>query len=113
MVAWLLSEEHLPQKGLEAASSRVQRGESIHPSEKMLTRARRALGTAFDSDPGLTSGQRVALLGTSLLLTPLVGWVIWFWWRGTRPRAAMQAIGLSLPATVLFFVGGLWMQLNF
>lgn len=113
LVAWLLSREHLPEDGLEAASQRVQRKKSIHPSERMLTRARKALGTAFDSDPGLTTWQRVALLATSLLLTPLVGWVVWFWWRRDRPRAAMQALGLSLPATAIFFAVGLWLQVAY
>ena len=50
--------------------------------------------------------QRLALLATSIVLTPMVGWVAWWWWRGTRPRASLQALALSLPLTVLFLL--LW-----
>ena len=112
LVAWLLSDEHLDAAQLDAAAARVRNGESIRPSERMLERARRALGTHFASDPGMTVAQRFALLATSLLVTPLVGWVLWFWWRGRRPRAAMQALGLSLPATAVFTALGIWLQLS-
>ncbi len=111
-MAWLLSDAHLSAPQLDAAATRVRRGESIRPSDRMIERARRALGTHFSSDPGLDVRQRLALLATSLLLTPLVGWVLWFWWRGDHPRAAMQALGLSLPATAIFTALGLWLQLG-
>ena len=110
LIAWLLSSEHLGDEQLEQAAERVRGGESIRPSERMLERARRALGTHFSSDPGLDTGQRIALLFTSLLLTPLVGWVLWFWWRRSRPRAAIQALGLSLPATAIFTALVLWLR---
>lgn len=112
LVSWLLSDENLDEAQLEAASRRVRGGESIRPSERMLERARRALGTHFTSDPGLSVGERFALLATSVLLTPLVGWVLWFWWRGRKPRAALQALALSLPATAFFTVLGIWLQLS-
>jgi hypothetical protein len=110
LIAWLLSSEHLNDHQLEEAAERVRSGESLRPSERMLERARRALGTHISSDPGLTARQRLGLLVTSLLLTPLVGWVLWFWWRGSRPRAAIQALGLSLPATAIFTALVLWLR---
>lgn len=105
LVAWLLSDQHLSEDALQSAAERVKAGESIRPSERMLAKAQQALGTTS----GLTNGQRIALLATGILLTPLVGWVLWFWWRRDRPRAAIQALGLSLPATAIFTVLVIWL----
>ncbi len=110
LVAWLLSEANLGVPEREAAARRITAGESIRPSAKMLRKARRALGRDLASDPGLTVGQRVALLSCSLLLTPLVGWTCWFWLRRDRPRAALQSLALSLPPTVL--LTAIWLYLR-
>jgi len=106
-VAWLLSTENLNEAQLQAAAERFKAGEDLRPSEKMLSRARRALGRAFSSDPGLTGPERLGLLAVTLVLTPLVAWICWFWWLQDRPRAAWQAFGLALPASLLFFSLGL------
>jgi len=112
LVAWLLSIEHLDATRLEAAADRIRAGEITRPSDRMLERARKALGTHFSSDPGLTPGQRLGLLLTGLFLTPLPGWVLWAWWRVERPRAALQALGLSLPVSALWFAGILWLAIT-
>jgi len=104
LVAWLLSSENLDNEELSRVQERVRTGESIRPSARMIDRARRQLGSHFATDAGMDVRQRVLLLTTSLLLTPLVGWVLFFWWRQDRPRASLQALALSLPATVLFTV---------
>jgi hypothetical protein len=106
LVAWLLSAENLSPDKLETLAARIADGEVVRPSDKMLAKARRALKRGFSSDPGLTSRERVGLVLASVFLTPLVGWVCWGWWLGTRPRAAWQAFGVSLPLSVLFFVVG-------
>lgn len=106
LVAWLLSTNNLDEERLEAAASRIAGGEPLRPSSKQLERARRALGRDYGTDPGMTVGQRLALLATSIVLTPLVGWAAWLWWRQDRPRAAVQALALSLPLTVIYTV--LW-----
>lgn len=111
LIAWLLSSEHLDDAGLDAAAVRIRDGQPIRPSGKMLEVARRALGRHFDTDPGMTRAHRVYLLACSLLLTPLVGWVLWFWWRADRPRAATQALALSAPASALLFVGVAYLAL--
>jgi hypothetical protein len=100
LVAWLLSDAHLNAEQLDRAASRVRRGEAIRPSDKMLALARLKLGT-HQPDLGLPPLQRRALLATSLLLTPLVGFTLWFWWRESRQRAATEALWLSLPASAL------------
>ena len=112
LVAWLLSEEHLSETELRQAAARIVAGEFVRPSERLVEKARLALGTHFRSDPGMTVSQRLMLLATSLLLTPLVGWTCWYWWREQRPRAAWQAFGLSAPATVLFAVLVIWLRLS-
>ena len=104
LVAWLLSSESLDDKQLQAVGERIRNGEVIRPSAARLERARIALGQSMASDPGLTVAQRVGMLATSLLATPLVGLTCWLWWRRTRPRAALQSLALSLPATILFTV---------
>jgi len=108
LVAWLLSDNHLTDKQLAQTQARLRKGESIRPSAKMLDKARRALGQHFTTDEGLDNRQRMGLLATSLFLTPLVGWVLFAWWWESKPRAALQALALSLPATVLFTGGVLW-----
>jgi hypothetical protein len=112
LVAWLLSEHHLSAEALQQAADRVIAGEQIHPSGRLLNKARVALGKHFSSDPGLSVQARILLLTTSLLLTPLVGWTCWLWWRQHRPRAAWQAFGLSAPATLLFTVAVVWLRVN-
>ena len=108
LVAWLLSSENLGEPELDATRDRIKPGATIRPSARMLDRARRALGSHFATDLGMTTGQRLALLATSLFLTPLVGWVLFAWWWNDRPRTAVQALALSLPATVLFTALVLW-----
>ena len=102
MIAWLLSSHNLDEAKLEAAAQRISGGEPLRPSGRQLERARRALGQDYRTDPGLTVGQRLALLGTSIVLTPMVGWAAWLWWRQTRPRASLQALALALPLTVIY-----------
>jgi hypothetical protein len=112
LIAWLLSDAHLPAEQLASVAERVRAGESIRPSERMLDLARQRLGRNFETDPGMNAKERLLLLATSLLITPLVGWTLWWWWRTERPRASSQALALSMPATVLFTVGVVWLALN-
>jgi hypothetical protein len=108
LVAWLLSDLNLSEAELDATRDRIRGGGTIRPSARMLDKARRALGSSFATDLGMSTGQRVGLLATSLFLTPLVGIVLFAWWWNVRPRAAVQALALSLPATVLFTAVVLW-----
>jgi len=107
LVAWLLSDEHLEPKELDAAQARIRSGDSIEPGPRLLAKARKALQQDFATDPGMTGPQRIAVMLCSVFLTPLVGWTLWWTWRTSRPRAAWQAFALSAPATVGFFLFGL------
>lgn len=108
LVAWLLSDANLGRAALDAAAARIRAGEPIRPTPNMLAKARRALGQDLSSDPGLSVGQRALIASCSLVLTPLVGWTCWWWWREDRPRAALQALAMSLPFTVLFTAIWFW-----
>ena len=111
LVAWLLSGEHLSDDQLQVVAERIRDGEAIRPSDAQLSQARRALGRAFSTDPGLTGLQRAGLLASSLLLTPLPGWFCFVWWFNTRPRAAWQSLALAVPGSLLYFVFGLYLAL--
>jgi|JI10StandDraft_1071094.scaffolds.fasta_scaffold111796_4 hypothetical protein len=104
LVAWLLSDQHLGPTELQAAAARVRHGRPVRPSDRQLDLARRALGVHANDDPGLPLQHQVALLATSVLITGLVGVVMWGWWREERPRSARRALALSLPVTVVFSV---------
>lgn len=108
LVSWLCSLENLEPADLDRLSARIREGESIRPSGKSLEKARKALGLHLASDPGLSSRERLGYLAMALLLTPLPGWVAFWWWRETRPRASLQVLGLTLPSTVLFTVVVVW-----
>lgn len=101
LVAWLLSTHNLDPGQLEAAAKRIADGTPLRPTKNQLDRARRALGRDFTTDPGLSMGELLGLFATSLVATPLVGWVAWWWWRDTRPRAALQSLALSAPVTLV------------
>lgn len=108
LVAWLLSSANLPSDELDAVAARIAAGEVVRPSARQIEKARRALGRHFASDPGLSTNERLLLLACGLTLTPLVGYVLAAWWRADRPRAAVQALALSVPASVLYFTLVAW-----
>lgn len=112
LVAWLLSTEHLDEPALDAAAERIRAGESIRPSDRQLAKARRAMGRAFSTDPGLSVSARLGLLATSLFLTPLPAWICFAWWISKRPRAAWQSFGVALPGSLLYFGLGAWFLLQ-
>ena len=109
LVAWLLSDAHLDAGQLDAAAARIREGESIKPSDRQISLARRALGRTFSTDPGLDLGARTLLLATSLILTPLPAWVCFVWWLRDRPRAAWQSLGVAIPGSLLYLSLGLWL----
>jgi len=100
LVAWLLSEHHVPAGQLPALAERVRRGEAIRPSDRVLDLARSALHRNLSTDEGLGRTRVLAFALVSLVLTPLPALVLAAWWRSERPRSALQAlvIGVSVSA---------------
>ena len=111
LTAWLLSTEHLDEVQLDAAAERIREGHPIRPSSRQLTQARKALGRAFATDPGLDWPARIGLLVTSLVITPLPAWICFAWWLTSRPRAAWQSLSLAIPGTLIYVSLGLYLLL--
>lgn len=105
LVAWLLGDAHLTEPELERAALRIRAGEAVRPSARMLDAARRALGIHAEHDTGLTQAQRLGLLALGFLVSPAPGLAMWWSWRGRYPRSALQALGLSLPTSILVTLG--------
>ena len=97
LVAWLLSDLGLGDAALDDAAARIRRGEPLQPSSRLLAKARAALGGTTEADPGLSSRERFGILFCAVFLTALPGLVFALHSRRTRPRAALQAVALSLP----------------
>lgn len=111
LVAWLLSTENLSEAKLEQVAVRIRDGERIRPSEDQLKKARKALKRAFSTDPGLSVLERVGLLASSLVLTPLPAWFCFVWWLRDRPRAAWQSFALAVPGSLIYFSLGVYLSL--
>lgn len=105
-IAWLLSREYLNEAELHEAARRITE-EKLRPdpSQALIYRAKESMG-ALDfeqsrNDP-LSSFEWWALGTANLLLTPLTGLAVWHGLQVDRPRAANQALKLTIPFAVTF-----------
>lgn len=86
-LAHLFSAAHLSPEELDEASERIASGQ--RPAPKMHLRE-------ASTEEGLVAKEWAWLVGGNLLLTPMLGFAHWWGWRSFRPRAAQQALVLSL-----------------
>lgn len=99
-VAWLFSGHHLDADELIEAAQRVRAGDRPEPSKALREQARVGMGAAPLTDAAkepLGTGSLLLLGLGNLLLTPLAGYAVWFGLREERPRAARQALTVTLP----------------
>ena len=103
-VAWLFSAHHLNEAELEEAERRIRVGDIPEPSKALRTMAQRAMG-ALDApaleDRPLRSTEILLLIVAEIVLTPLVGFAVWFGLREQRPRAARTVALVTGPIVLL------------
>lgn len=102
-VAWLFSRDHLDEDELDEAARRVREGALPEPPRELLEHARESMGAKpLDQEAlrPLSSSQLAGLALADVLLTPLVGYALWFGLREERPVAARQALRITVPVTV-------------
>ena len=97
--AVLCSEAILDAAALRSVQERLRRGERLQPSPALRARARVVLSGVEIPPVVLSPRAQLALVLGNLLLTPLLGYAVWFRWRaypgpgarrGTTSCAARQ-----------------------
>ena len=106
--AWLFSSAHLSPDELRLAGSRVRNGELPDPSAALKALAFPHIQPRTDAQP-LTRREQAAIAALNVVLTPLAGLAIWWGLHEERPRAARQALRVSVPVAVA--MGALWTAL--
>ena len=110
-VAWLFSREHLDEEELQEAAQRIRQGDLPDPPKALREHARVSMGAApldVEATRPLTTPQVVGLAAADVLLTPLVGFAVWFGLRAERPVAARQALWLTVPLSLA--IGAAWLS---
>ena len=108
LIAWLFSSAHLSSEELKLAADRIRSGEIPEPSSDLLKHAKQQGLRNSPSD--LRPLPAPALMGIglgSLILTPLVGFAVWWGLRYDRPIAAKQALRVTAPIAAA--TGALWL----
>ncbi len=97
----------LTEPELREVQKRILAGEPFRPSRSRVEAAGRVLaGQAAVAPVNLTRNQAVALALGNLLLTPALGFAVWFGLRQRPGLGARQALWLTLPVSLGLF--GSW-----
>lgn len=103
--AVLCSDAILDAGALKSVQERIRRGERLHPSPALRARARAVLSGVEITPAVLSPRAKLALALGNLLLTPLLGYAVWFRWR-TRPGpGARQVLWVTIPVNVALVIG--------
>ena len=107
-LSYLLSSHHLDEDELDDAAARVRAGDRPTPTGELmdvatavLTASQPAGEDALPHDPGMEPDEKIFVLASSVLLTPLMALAAWYGWREQRPRAAKEALHVFWPVGVL------------
>jgi len=106
-LSWLFSSFHLNIDELRLAAQRVRAGEIPDPGSALLTHASQQINHRGHMDLRPLSPKILIGIGVgSLLLTPLMGFAVWWGLRNDRPVAAGQVIRITTPIAAA--MGALW-----
>ncbi len=94
----------LDEPALRAAQERIRKGEPVRPTEALRARARAILSGRDHTPVRFTGRQVAALVAGNVLLTPLVGYAVWFRYRTISGPAARQALFATVPVSFGLFV---------
>ena len=95
----------LPSEQLLAVADRLKRGEPLNPSAQLRARARALLrGNEEQAERHLTPRELAWLTAGNVVLTPLLGYAVWFRLRERPGIAARQALLVTLPVSVVLAV---------
>lgn len=104
-VALVCSTRVLDVAALRTAQERIRRGEPVRPTAALRGRAREILSGVPIARTRLSAGQLLALATVNLVLTPLVGYAVWWWRRHDQGPAGKQALVVTIPCSILLFGG--------
>lgn len=112
--AILCSRAFLDEDSLRNVQARLRRGEPLLPSAALRQEAREHLAGIREAPLTLSRKQLAALVAADVLLTPLIGYAVWFRLRTRGGPAARQALTSTLAVSmVLGLLLVAWRALSF
>lgn len=104
LLAVLCSSRVLREEELLAVQGRIRRGEPLRPTRALLERAGAVLSGRVEQPARLTGAQLAALGVANLLLTPALGYAVWWRWRDRPGPGARQALLVTVPVSAALLV---------
>lgn len=99
-LALVCSTRVLDVAALRAAQERIRHGEAVRPTPALRAQARALLLGRSPVPARFTPRQVAALVLGNLMLTPLLGYAIWFRYRTRQGPAARQALFATVPVSL-------------
>lgn len=106
----LASGRMLEEGELREVQRRIRAGEPLRPPRARLEAAQRLLAGGARVEPfSFTARQAVGLVAANVLLTPLLGYAVWYGVRHRPGLGARQALWLTVPVSIALAVAwGIW-----
>lgn len=102
-LAIVCSTRILDEAALRGAQERIRRGEPVRPTDALRAQARAVLTGHAPTLARFTPKQIAALVLGNVLLTPMLGYAVWFRYRTMAGPAARQALVATVPLSFLLF----------
>jgi hypothetical protein len=93
---------------------RIQVGEPFRPTRERMEAARRMLAGATAAEPfRFSATQALLLVLGNLVLTPALGFAVWYGVRNRPGLGGRQALWLTVPVSIVLTLGWVgWMYAN-